>query len=142
MQGGRLHYERIEIPRIGTGTKIVRLKGSYTGSNGDVFLNIDGTYSEITVVHRGTQFAIWWGDSENVAAQCSWLTGFLAHDALSFLHVIPRLENHLDFIRQRGLGRPGEEAAMLDLIRSLHLGVALAAGTGDGATESLRRQTS
>jgi len=119
LRGGQLHYERIEIPRVGTGTKSVRLKGVYTGLDGDVFLQIDGGYAEVCIVHHGLQFAIWRGDSENLSAQRRWLVDFLAGDPLSVLHVLPRLEHHLTFMRERGILRPGEETALLDLIAKL-----------------------
>jgi hypothetical protein len=119
LRNGQLHHERIEIPRVGTGTKSVRLKGSYTGFDGDVFLQIDGGYADVSVVHHGLQFAIWWGESADLAAQNSLLIGFIAQDALCHLQVIPRLESHLNFIQERGIGRPGEEAALLDLLEIL-----------------------
>ncbi len=120
LKNGQLDYERIEIPRVGTGTKSVRLKGSYSGLDGDVFLQIDGGYADVCIVHRGLQFAIWWGDSENLSAQIPWLIDFLAGDPLSVLHALPKLEHHLEFMRERGILRPGEEPALLDLIAKLH----------------------
>lgn len=119
LRNGRLHHERIEIPRVGTGTKSIRLKGSYTGSDGDVFLRIDGGYADVSVVHHGLQFAIWWGDSEDLSTQTPWLIDFLAREPLSTLHVLPKLEQHLEFMRERGIRRPGEEPALLDLIAKL-----------------------
>jgi hypothetical protein len=119
LRNGQLHHERIEIPRVGSGTKSVRLKGSYTGLDGDVFLQIDGGYADVSLVHHGLQFAIWWGDSENLSAQNAWLTGFLTNDPLCVLHVLPKLEHHLEFMRARGIKRPGEEPALLDLIAKL-----------------------
>jgi hypothetical protein len=131
LRGNQLHHEPVEIPRVGTGTKIVRLKGWYTGFDGDLFLRIEGGYADISVVHHGLQFAIWWGDSEDVAAQNSWLIGFLRQDPLCQLHVIRRLENHLGFIQERGIRRPGEEPALTDLIASLRNGTGAAGGLGD-----------
>jgi hypothetical protein len=124
LRNNQLHHERVEIPRIGTGTKIVRLKGSYTGLDGDLFLRIEGSYADVSVVHHGLQFPIWWGDSEDLSAQSSWLAKFLADDPLSILLVIPKLENHLAFIQQRGCGRPSEELVLLDLIAMLRDGTA------------------
>jgi len=95
------------------------LKGSYTGLDGDVFLQIDGGYADVSLVHHGLQFAIWWGDSQDLSAQNAWLIGFLANDPLSALHVLPKLEHHLEFMRERGIRRPGEEPALLDLIAKL-----------------------
>jgi hypothetical protein len=119
LRKGQLQHERIEIPRMGSGTKSVRLKGSYTGLDGDVFLQIDGGYADVSLVHHGLQFAIWWGDSGDLSAQNAWLIGFLAKDPLSALHVLPKLEHHLEFMRERGIRRPGEELALLDLIAEL-----------------------
>jgi hypothetical protein len=70
-------------------------------------------------VHHGLQFAIWWGDSEDLSAQTPWLIGFLVRDPLSVIHIIPKLEHHLEFIREREIRRPGEEPALLDLIAKL-----------------------
>ncbi len=119
LRGGQLQHERIEIPRVGTGTKSVRLKGSYNGIDDDVFLQIDGGYADVSVVHHGLQFAIWWGDSEDLSAQTPWLIDFLAQEPVSILHALPRLEQHLEFMRERGIRRPGEEPALLDLIARL-----------------------
>lgn len=119
LYGRQLRHERIEIPRVGTGTKIVRLKGSYTALDGEVFVQIEDGYADISIVHRGLQFALWWGDSEDLSAQTPWLIDFLAHDPLSVFHVLPKLEHHLKFIHERGIRRPGEESALLDLIAKL-----------------------
>ncbi len=135
LRDGRLHHERIEIPRVGTGTKSVRLKGWYTGLDGDVFLQIDGGYADVSVVHRGLQFAIWWGDSEDLSAQTPWLIDFLSREPLSVLHLLPKLEHHLEFIRDRGCGRPGEEAALLDLIATLHEGLSLSCALANDTTD-------
>jgi len=119
LRNGQLQHERIEIPRVGAGTKSVRLKGSYTGLDGDVFLRIDGGYADVSIVHDGLQFAIWWGDSEDLSAQTPWLIDFLAGEPLSALHVLPKLEHHLEFMRERRIRRPDEEPALLDLIAKL-----------------------
>ena len=124
LRSNQLQHERVEIPRIGTGTRIVRLKGSYTGLDGDLFLRIEGGYADVSVVHHGLQFPIWWGDSEALSAQSTWLVDFLSDDPLSILLVIPKLEDHLAFIRQRGCGRPSEELVLLDLISMLRDGTA------------------
>jgi hypothetical protein len=141
LRGNQLHQERVEIPRTDTGTKIVRLKGSYTGFDGDLFLRIDAGYADVLIVHRGLQFAIWWGDSENLWTQSSWLINFLAGDPLSKLHVIPKLEHHLEFIRDRGCGRSGEEPALLDLIALLCEGMSLSCVPSNDATDPLIRSS-
>jgi hypothetical protein len=59
------------------------------------------------------------GDSEDLSAQTPWLIDFLAREPLSTLHVLPKLEQHLEFMRERGIRRPSEEPALLDLIAEL-----------------------
>jgi hypothetical protein len=124
LRDGQLHHDRVGIPRVGTDRKSIRLKGSYMGVDGDVFLQIDGGYADVSVVHHGLQFAIWWGDSEDLSAQTPWLIDFLAREPLSVVHVLPKLEQHLEFMRERGIRRPGQEPALLDLIAELR-GIAL-----------------
>jgi hypothetical protein len=131
LRGNQLHYLRVEIPRFGTGTKIVRLKGSYTAVDGDVFLSVDGSYAEILVVYHGFQFALWWGDPEDALSQDLWLSSFLAQNSSAQLHVIPKLEEHLEFIRDRSLARPGEKSALTDLIASLRKSTASENGSED-----------
>ena len=75
-------------------------------------------YADILIVHRGFQFAIWWGDPEEVARQ-SWIAGFLAHDPLSALHAIPKLERQLKFMQGLKHSRSEEEEALTDLLEQL-----------------------
>ena len=51
--------------------------------------------------------------------QTPWLIDFLAGEPLSALHVLPKLEHHLEFMRERRIRRPDEEPALLDLIAKL-----------------------
>ena len=116
LRGKELVREHVAIPRVGTGTKIVRLMGRYEAADGDVFVEFDRGYAEIFVVHQGFRFALWWGESEAVSAQDRWLAAFLRKESLGYLQALSPLRQQLEFIRVSGLGRPGEQAALTDLI--------------------------
>jgi hypothetical protein len=123
LQDGKLHYQAIEIPRTGKGTRIVRLRGTYFGRDGDAFQRIEDAYAEISIVHGGFQFTIWWGSQQDLAGQSGWLAEFLGHDPLSTFHIMPRLEQHLTFVRGLKHRVPGQEEALNDLIRKLRSSV-------------------
>ena len=40
LQGNTLNHERVEIPRNGKGTEVIRLKGEYIGHDGELFQRI------------------------------------------------------------------------------------------------------
>jgi hypothetical protein len=122
LAGDRPHYERIALPRMGRGKIIVRLKGTYTGRDGDVFVSVENGYAEISLVYHTFQFPIWWGDEEKVSSQNSWLTEFLARSHAVSPQIVTALEHHLSFIREHACGRPGEESALLDLMASSRAG--------------------
>lgn len=124
LDGDRLERVPIDIPRVGTGRILVRLRGAYTVHDGEVFESIEGLYAEVFVVCRGLQFALWWGDPEEIGTNEPRFVEFLAGSVNSRLHFAAVFERELGHMKKYGIDCPGRESALIELVEGLRAEVA------------------
>ena len=117
----QIRVEPIEIPRSGKGVIQIRLLGQYTAHDGEVLLDMRHLHAEVYVVHRGFQFAIWWGDPAEFARQEPWLVDFMNGCGLGAAHVMPALEHQQQFLRQHPTPTGAEESVLADLLQQLRI---------------------
>jgi hypothetical protein len=122
--GDRLERVPIDIPRVGAGRILVRLRGAYTAHDGEVFESIEGMYAEVFVVSRGFQFALWWGDPEDIGPNEPRFVEFLAGSVNSRLHFAAVFERELGHINKYGIDCPGRESALIELVEEIRTEVA------------------
>ena len=119
LKGDRLERAPIDIPRVGAGRILVCLRGTYTAHDGDVFENNEEMYAEVLVVYRGFQFALWWGDPEEVGANEPRFVEFLAGTVSSRLHFAAVFEGEVGLMDKYGIDCPGREFALIELVKGL-----------------------
>ena len=124
LNGDRLERAPIDIPRVGADRILVRLHGTYTAHDGDVFESIEEMYAEVFVVYRGFQFALWWGDPEEVGANEPRFVEFLVGSVNSRLHFAVVFEREVGLMDKYGIDSPGRESALIELVKGLRAEVA------------------